>query len=473
MEFFIDNNKNLYNNSTKNNNNHRYFFENNNDGTSSYNSDIYIRNYISIINELSSSIANFYFILKKSINDMRNISITLGNQTIYSKSLLLEMSKNDDKYFQLSDRIEMINDTKKLLDNNLSITNDNINIFILETKKNFKKLKHLRIQQKHNLRRNNQNLNFNSVSRDKINKNYSLFSNSNESNYEDNNYLNMNNILNNYRIYSKKNYTNDNFKKNINNYLKQSRKEFRSFDNFLEENEYENKNFSPNNKYKKVHLNKSQEIISPNHNKQINSRNYATLINNRITRNKNRIKTSNHKNNSCLAFKSYNILNNNKNELYNEKKTNTNLKDYRDKMILYNQDKNNKINNIELQLAYKIIEFITLLNNVQSNKINLENKKEKYESLKNNIVYLTNKVIKENNYNYGENNKNIINNNFIYNNNDIIDRNKNNINIGNDRLIKQINQLKIKNKDLELFIKLKENEYQKVLNKLKNLELIQ
>ena len=148
MEFFIDKNKNQYNNSTKNNNNHRYFFENNNDGTSSYNSDIYIRNYISIINELSSSIANFYFILKKSINDMRNISITLGNQTIYSKSLLLEMSKSDDKYFQLNDRIEMINDTKKLLDNNLSITNDNLNIFILETKKNFKKLKHLRIQRK-------------------------------------------------------------------------------------------------------------------------------------------------------------------------------------------------------------------------------------------------------------------------------------------------------------------------------------
>ena len=69
---------------------------------------------------------------------MRNISITLGNQTIYSKSLLLEMSKSDDKYFQLNDRIEMINDTKKLLDNNLSITNDNLNIFILETKKNSK-----------------------------------------------------------------------------------------------------------------------------------------------------------------------------------------------------------------------------------------------------------------------------------------------------------------------------------------------
>ena len=87
---------------------------------------------------------------------------------------------------------------------------------------------------------------------------------------------------------------------------------------------------------------------------------------------------------------------------------------------------NNNNNIIELQLAYKVIEFISILNNVQSsfnNKLYLNNQT-KYETLKDNLVNLTNKVIKQNNIG----NKNIINNNFIYNNNN----NNNNININNN-----------------------------------------
>ena len=94
-----------------------------------------------ILNNLSSLISKFNYLFKKLINDISNVSITLGNQTIYSKTLLLEMNKSDEKYFQLNDRIEMINDTKNLLDNNLSIINNNLNIFISETKKTFKELK--------------------------------------------------------------------------------------------------------------------------------------------------------------------------------------------------------------------------------------------------------------------------------------------------------------------------------------------
>ena len=369
----------------------------------------------------------------------------------------MEINKNDEKYFQLNDRIEMINDIKKIFDNYLSTANNNLNIFISEVKKNFKEFKKLRNQKINNIyqinSRNAQTTNINSPSRDKANNEYNIVLNSNSKEV-----YTINNILNNYN--DKKNTTSDNFMKNLkqsyfnciipnNNVFFNSKNE-----NIFKENEhniylspnpsiYVNKN-NHNNIYKKIYLNKSQELIPS---KNINNQ---SIKNESRNQNKCMRTICISKNKNCLSFKSpdisnnnikYSPINNNYSNYRNKKKVNS--ISYRNK-ILCNQDRNNNsekikyINNYinnneyqnktntninnntnieELQLAYKVIEFISLLNNVQStfnNKLNINNQKAQYETLKDNLVNLTNKVIRKNSNN---GNKNIINNNFIYNNN--------------------------------------------------------
>ena len=462
----------------------------NNENNYEYITQLYEKKYILIINKIASLISKFHYTLKKLINDISNISITLGNQTICSKSLILEIKIDNEKYLQLNDRIEMINDTKKLLDNNLSITNNNLNIFILEVKKQFKELKNLRNQKKNQLLFNNSlNNNFNSFSKDKEYNNHFFSHRNNELKYDEKDFP-INNILYNYNLSNRKNNINKSFKKTIKNnyfnYYKPVRNNFKfemnENDNIF--NKYENNfntNHMLNNNYKKIHLNKSQEIIPSKYNYVHNNRNYSSLINEKTSRNKIIFnKKSINKNNSCLSFKSPKISN--RKNIYSmnlnnhsESKRKIDTIDYeRDNIVLNNQTKNNNYinnnnnNNLELQLAYKVIEFISILNNVQSsinNNLDLKNQKDKYELLKNNIESLTNKVIKQKNS--GINNKNIINNNFIYNS-DIISKNKNdNIYPKDEKYKDKINQLINKIKDLELLIKKKDKENQKLINQIK------
>ena len=158
----------------------------------------YDRQYVKLINQISSIIAKFYTIFKKLINDVGNISITLGNQTIYSKSILLEINKNNEKLFQLNDRVEMINDNKRLLDNNISIINNNLNIFISEIKKKFKDIKKLRNQKINQIFLINKDIPFiNSMSNEELNNKEIILrsnSNSNYFNSYNNNYSSRNNI---------------------------------------------------------------------------------------------------------------------------------------------------------------------------------------------------------------------------------------------------------------------------------------
>ena len=139
MEFFLD--KNTNNNSKENKNKSmldKNIIINNKDENITQNFE---QKYIYIINKLSSLISNFHLMIKKIISDIFRVSISLGNQTISSQNLLLEINEENQKYIQLNDRIEMISDIKKLFDNNLSILNKNLNIFISEAKKILKNLK--------------------------------------------------------------------------------------------------------------------------------------------------------------------------------------------------------------------------------------------------------------------------------------------------------------------------------------------
>jgi hypothetical protein len=216
MDSYISNNKGSINRNINNENiNGRILFKSYNslnNNNIEYINQRYDQKYTSLLNKLSLLISKFCSILKKLINDISNISITLGNQTIYSKSLLLDMNKNDEKYFQLNDRIEMINDTKKLLDNNLSITNNNLNIFISEVKKKieeFKKIRNQKICKIYHMNSNNKH-SINSTSQDEINNEYNCYLKSNSKD------IYSNDLLNNYQLNNnKKSNTSDNFMHNL------------------------------------------------------------------------------------------------------------------------------------------------------------------------------------------------------------------------------------------------------------------
>ena len=122
---------------------------------------VYDQYFVSLINSISSHIKNFCQKLIKVINEIKNISISLESQANHSKYLLkiisLSNTNNIERYRQLSDRIDMINESKKILDDNLSLVNKNINIFISDVKIAFKKMKIIR-NQKINQALNNMNI---------------------------------------------------------------------------------------------------------------------------------------------------------------------------------------------------------------------------------------------------------------------------------------------------------------------------
>ena len=107
---------------------------------------IYDDEFVSLINNLSSSLKDYFKLLNKLLNNIREIISTLSNQTLYSKCLLNECFSIDkniymDKLMQLSDRIDIIDNNKKLLDNNISLIDANMSSFLDKAKILFKKMK--------------------------------------------------------------------------------------------------------------------------------------------------------------------------------------------------------------------------------------------------------------------------------------------------------------------------------------------
>jgi len=339
--------------------------------TSKSNLDYIIRRYdqkmIILQNKLFSLIIKFHSIFKKLITDINSVLITLGNQAICSKSLLLNLNFNDEKISHLNDRLEMINDTKNLLDNNLLIANNNLNMFISEVQKNFNEFKELKQEKendmnnfyyKNRIKRINKALNYNSNPTEKRETNYLLLnSNPNESNKKiqiENsvNYMTTNNkndiLIDNYIITPKHNY----FKSiNHNNtYLNLKRKEKKSnnihqFCQSPDINNYSKKNVSP----KKTYYNKSQEIIKDDitSRQKLNTktkRNYYSILDTKRDDNDNKIKYSNSNNtqrkNKILNDKIFNMSNINKklkNNFFVNWTKNFKKVNYRDK-ILYKQN---------------------------------------------------------------------------------------------------------------------------------------
>ena len=387
----------------------------------------YDKKYVLAINNLSSLVSNFISKIKAYIISLSEAGSALKNQILYSQFLLAEMNKKKEKYSQLYDRIEMINETRKLFDNNLMTLNNDFNIFISGAKKEFKYIKNLRIENINKIQNLQNKVIYKSSSRGKIKKN--------KIEIED------------YCSHDK-----------INSYNKNGN----VYNNFIQcSNIQKNNNFSAKQiNYRKIHFNQSQEKIYPkeldNINSIFNKKKSSSMIKEKNSRNKiNTFQNSfSSRNNSSIPIQQPEIT---KNKIFKNNKT-------------------ADANSSELKLAYKVLEFIFVLNKLQLHKNNNNNNeiKMKIEPLKNNLMNLTNEVIKQNRINKKYNNKNIINNNFIYNNKEKINLN-NNDNIFNDEegditnkikyLYDKIDKLKSKNQDLELLIKIKNKENQK-LNKI-------
>ena len=316
-----------------------------------------------IQNKLFSLIIKFRTIFKKLITDINSVLITLGNQAIYSKSLLLEIDRNDEKMMHLSDRLEMINDTKNLLDNNLLVANNNLNMFFSEVQKNFHEFNNLKNERDKNLRNfmaknkinnlNKKNINSKSVPKGRITDNEIFLSHPSETNEKKNikiNYMTTND--------KRDNDTTENYKKipneNYFNYISPNNiyLNFNKNENLINENprlcKSPNACLSQNSKFSKKHyFNKSQEIIqvkNPIKNKHANrcNSNISSMQIEKRINNKNTLrKTMNniYRRNCLLSDKNLNKTNNKKkidyNYLFN---WNNNYKkiNYRD-IILHNE----------------------------------------------------------------------------------------------------------------------------------------
>ena len=111
---------------------------------------IYDNNFVSLMNSISFQIRKFYQKIRIIIDDIKNINTSLESQTNHSKLLVKGISIKDsnyvERYRQLCDRIDMISESKKILDDNLSLINKNLSIFITDIKQIFTKIKNIRIQ---------------------------------------------------------------------------------------------------------------------------------------------------------------------------------------------------------------------------------------------------------------------------------------------------------------------------------------
>ena len=393
----------------------------------------YDKKYVSAINSLSSLISNFITNTKGYMIALSNVCSSLKSQILYSQYLLTEMNNKKEKYSQLCDRVEMINNTRKLFDNHLLMLNSNLNIFVSEAKKEFKDIKNLR------------NSKLNIMNKVKNNRYDTLYNKSSSRGKIKKNIFEAEDYFSNDKIYAP-----NNKRENV-------------YNNFIMcSNIQKNNNLLENQtSYRKMHYNQSHEKFFINNNDNIiNKKKCASVIKEKNSRNKNNIfqNSFSSRNNSSTHAKQP--------EIGKNKNIKSNL--------------SIDVNTSELKLAYKVLEFIFIINNLQypKNKNNNNEIKMKIESLKNNLMKLTKEVINQNKNNKKIKNKNIINNNIIYNNKENIEIKDDDIifndndGIGNNStkfkaLYSQIKKLKSKNQDLELLIKIKNKENKK-LNKIIN-----
>ena len=459
---------------------------------------------ISTLNNISNLFKNFFISMNQITNNLKNISSTLVKQIISSNSLIKEIKKEKNysiKFNQLNDRLVMLEDSRKLLEENIKIINYNLNYYSNDINKSFSKI------QEYN---NNKNIRFNN---NLLNNRYEKKSPINSYNNSKNKNKNKNNINTNMDKLQ--------LSKNINNFYSINccshrtskfksifRKSTSSHDsslnekiNYLSPQKINKKYFDFCLSHKPSRLNSTNNSYRSDFNtkstKNLYQKNiFNSIINNSIHSNHNKI--SRNLNNDYLLKKTHSLSNliknkyenlnkDNKNQdiKNNYKSNNININSYNrnnsirkkilndNENINLNSNKNNNLNNdYSLLLSYKVIQFLSTINEMKTkfkNK-NIENKldfnkiKIKYESLKKTISDISNKIIS--NYYSITNTINSLNSNNTINNNKYV----NNFDI--NELLSKIEIYKEKINNLENNYKnlsfIKEN----LLNEIKHKNII-
>ena len=125
---------------------------------------IYDNEFVSLINDLSSSLKNCFKLINDSLKNIKDISSSLGNQIIYSKCIIndyimINKKNKNDKLIQVKDRLDFIDNNKNLLESNISFMNVNITGFLEHAKNLFKRMKISRNNKLNNIQNNNKILN--------------------------------------------------------------------------------------------------------------------------------------------------------------------------------------------------------------------------------------------------------------------------------------------------------------------------
>ena len=465
-----------------NGNNSRNQFKSNNKVINLVNI-IYDNEFVAIINDLSSSLKNCFKLLNKLINNIKEISAALGNQIIYSKCLLndyiIQNKKNkNEKLLQIKDRLDFIDNNKKLLESNISFMNVNIFGFIDNAKTLFKKMKTVRNSKLNNFRNNYNNIkrNYNSYD-NKRNKNRKVdtFQSYNSLSCKKN--KSFKNLSENLYINSSDDLNDKNYLENGKDYSERQKTISFNLRRFMFNKNKEKVNDLIDN----ISINKENKIKNnilfnycskaKNNRKKVNGGNIKSLKNINSFKNDNRI--NNFFSNSIYEKRNENNINNNKKKINFKYNSNNNN-------LVLNQDFDNKSDNLKMNidsvLANNVIKYFTLLKNEEKNKMQIEKIQKNIMNMSLNII--NNKKANQINslkHNYIKNNR--ISENMMRNNNQI----KINNSIGNNKNESNDNAISILNKELnkknELIKKLKitmENRYKEYgIIKAQNFEIIQ
>ena len=477
---------------------------------------------VSYLNNISLIIKNFSMSIGHIINNLKNISKKLVRQ-IYNSSLLIKEINKDKKYSikckQLSDKIEIQEESRKILDEYIKLITLNLNYFSKDIKNAFMKI------QEYNRNKNSFyfNKNNNDVKTETIDKNYEKYltisslnnykikKDLNNHNANDNNYFYTINcptpINKNIYIQMKdKNKNSDNKLRNIilNSALFEDSPKNVKYNYHLSTHKKVNKNLdlgltrpirrkinSTNNSYRLNMKNDSikKSLIDSNKFLKDKSRNSSknsvikrthSLTNLLLDKNKNIKKNFNNNINTNYFRKHYTsnkIIKNNNNN-YNENKARTininNRRNYNGTINVEeytNSNGRNNINDNSLLLSHKVIQFLSIIQEMKDkyNNRNCENNldfkeiKLKYENLKKSISDLSYKVINDFYINsstiqsLNSNNTISVNNSSNY---------KNNLNKNNDiyELLSMIKLYREKIKKLEINCKTLLSVKEKVFN---------
>ena len=346
---------------------------------------VYDEEFVSLINSLSKTIKNYYTLTLNIIRDLYNNSLVIDNNSIYSKCLINEINYNTkEKLKQLEEKIETISNTKKIFEKNILLVHSNLNKFFNDSKQIFQNLKNIR----------NSKINF----AIETNKRYERHGNNNsminfKTSFEKNDLLIDQN--DNERYYKRFNNSLSNEKPLSSISYKRNRL-FQLKGNSTEINK--------RHKMKTIYFNNNSTnngpIISNNNSFRIKNKLFDKIPN----------KKQNYENNLSYKQKNKKIKIGNLNnileftpEISKSKSSYNNFYINQNSNINLNSNDINNVNNNNLELSYKVIEFLSLLSNISKNNAknnpNIHKMIQNFEKTKKNLFELSKKFIEQNNDN--------------------------------------------------------------------------